>query len=121
MSTEPDDELWSAIADPSRRRLLDLLVRNGEETASSLAGQVPFSRQAVTKHLVVLEGAGLLRRHKVGREVRYRVEPGRLDDASRAMSDVAQEWDRRLDMIKLLAEAAHAQSKKRPPRDGEGA
>jgi DNA-binding transcriptional ArsR family regulator len=110
MTREPDDELWSAIADPSRRRLLDLLVRNGEETASSLAGQVPFSRQAVSKHLVVLEQVGLVRRHKVGREVRYQVEPGRLDEASRAMAGLAQEWDRRLGIIKRLAEAAHARA-----------
>jgi DNA-binding transcriptional ArsR family regulator len=111
--SEPDDELWSAVADPSRRRLLDLLVRNGQETASSLAAQVPFSRQAVTKHLVVLEQAGLLSRRKVGREVLYQVEPGRLDEASRAMAQLAQRWDRRLDTIKRLAEAAHAQSDKR--------
>ena len=54
MRTEPDDLLWSAVADPSRRRVLDLLVREGEASASALAEQVPFSRQAVSKHLVVL-------------------------------------------------------------------
>jgi len=55
MTTQADDELWSAIADPSRRRVLDLLISNGEVSASWLAGQVSFSRQAVSKHLVVLE------------------------------------------------------------------
>ena len=48
---QTDDELWSAIGDPSRRRILDLLVSNGEVSASWLAGHVPFSRQAVSKHL----------------------------------------------------------------------
>ena len=59
MTAQADDELWSAIADPSRRRVLDLVVSNGEVSASWLAGRVPFSRQAVSKHLVVLEQAGL--------------------------------------------------------------
>ena len=55
MTAQADDELWSAIADPSRRRVLDLLVSHGDVSASWLAGHVPFSRQAVSKHLVVLE------------------------------------------------------------------
>lgn len=116
MRTDDEDELWSAIADPSRRRVLDLLVRSGEATASALAGQVPFSRQAVTKHLAVLERAGLIRRHKEGREVRYQVDPNRLDDASRAMAQLAREWERRLDAIKRLAEAAYAQANEQPQR-----
>jgi DNA-binding transcriptional ArsR family regulator len=111
MRTEPDDQLWSAIADPSRRRVLDLLVRGGEASASSLADQVPFSRQAVSKHLVVLEEVGLISRRKQGREVLYRVEAARLDQATRAKAELASRWDRRLDAIKRLAEAAHAEAK----------
>jgi DNA-binding transcriptional ArsR family regulator len=107
MSTEPDDGLWAAVADPSRRRVLDLLVQKGEASASVLAGQVPFTRQAVSKHLVVLEEAGLVAHRKQGREVLYRVDVDRLDQASRAMADVAQRWDQRLAAIKRLAEAAH--------------
>src|SRR5688572_6378519 len=110
MRTEPDDDLWAAIADPSRRRVLDLLVQRGEATASSLADDVPFTRQAVSKHLVVLEEAGLVGRRKQGREVLYRVDADRLDQASRAMAEVARQWDRRLETIKRLAEAAHAQA-----------
>jgi DNA-binding transcriptional ArsR family regulator len=112
MRTEPDDELWAAIADPSRRRVLDLLVERGEASASWLAGQVPFTRQAVSKHLVVLEEAGLVGRRKQGREVLYRVDADRLDQASRAMADLAQRWDRRLATIKRLAEAAHAHAQR---------
>jgi DNA-binding transcriptional ArsR family regulator len=112
-----DDELWSAIADPSRRQVLDLLVSNGEVSASWLAGRVPFTRQAVTKHLVVLERAGLIRHRKQGREVLYQVEAGRLDQATQAMAELAAQWDRRLGMIKRLAEAAHAESKKRNAHD----
>ena len=111
MRTEPDDDLWSAIADPSRRRVLDLLINRGEATASWLAGEVPFSRQAVTKHLAVLEHVGLVSRRKQGREVRYQVDPGRLDDATKTMAQLAQDWDRRLDTIKRLAETAYARTK----------
>ncbi len=112
MTAQADDELWSAIADPSRRRVLDLLVRNGDLSASWLAGRVPISRQAVSKHLVVLEQAGLISRRKQGREVLYQVEADRLDQATRAMADLAAQWDRRLTTIKRLAEAAHAEEKK---------
>jgi len=112
MRTEPDDELWVAIADPSRRRVLDLLVQRGEATASTLADQVPFTRQAVSKHLVVLEEAGLIDRRKQGREVLFRVDADRLDQATRPMADVAREWDRRLATIKRLAEAAHAEAQR---------
>jgi ArsR family transcriptional regulator, cadmium/lead-responsive transcriptional repressor len=115
MSIEADDDLWAAIADPSRRRVLDLLVQRGEASASWLAGQVPFTRQAVSKHLVVLEEAGLVSHRKQGREVLYRVHADRLDQASRAMAEVAQRWDRRLATIKRLAEAAHAQASGRTP------
>ena len=115
MRAQADDELWSAIADPSRREVLDLLVSNGEVTASWLAGRVPFSRQAVAKHLAVLERAGLISRRKQGREVLYQVEAGRIDQATRAMAELAAQWDRRLDMIKRLAETAHAENKKRRP------
>lgn len=113
MTARIDDELWSAIGDPSRRRVLDLLVGNGEVSASWLAGQLPFSRQAVSKHLVVLEEAGLISRRKKGREVLYRVEADRLDQASRAMADLSGRWNRRLATIKRLAEAAHAEAKKK--------
>jgi DNA-binding transcriptional ArsR family regulator len=102
-----DDDLWSAIADPSRRRVLDLLVRAGAASASALADKVPFTRQAVMKHLAVLESAGLVTRSRQGREVRFAVDPQRLDEATRAMTQLAAEWDRRLQSIKRIAEVAH--------------
>jgi ArsR family transcriptional regulator, cadmium/lead-responsive transcriptional repressor len=115
MPAQADDELWSAIGDPSRRQVLDLLVSHGEVSASWLAGQVPFSRQAVSKHLVVLERSGLISRRKQGREVLYRVETRRLDQAARAMAELAAQWDRRLAAIKRLAEAAHAENQRKRP------
>jgi predicted transcriptional regulator len=50
-----DDELWSAIGDPMRRRILDLLLVDGGGTATTLGEQLPVSRQAVAKHLAVLD------------------------------------------------------------------
>jgi DNA-binding transcriptional ArsR family regulator len=115
MTAQADDELWSAIGDPSRRRVLDLLVSNGAVSASWLAGRVPFSRQAVSKHLAVLEQAGLISRRKQGKEVLYQVQPGRLDQATQAMTELATQWDRRLATIKRLAETAHAENKTEEP------
>ena len=113
MTAEPDDRLWSAIADPSRRRVLDLLVTEVEASASWLAGRVPFTRQAVSKHLVALEEAGLVTRRKQGREVLYQVDVAGLDQAARAMAGVARAWDGRLITIKRLAEATYAQTKQK--------
>jgi DNA-binding transcriptional ArsR family regulator len=117
VTVQADEELWSAIADPSRRQVLNLLVSHGAVSASWLAGRVPFSRQAVSKHLVVLERAGLISRRKQGREVLYQVEAGRLDQAARAMAELAAQWDQRLGAIKRLAEAAHAENTRRNPHD----
>ena len=112
MTTATDDELWAAVGDPSRRRVLDLIVTNGEVSASWLSHQVPFTRQAVSKHLVILEDVGLVGRRKQGREVLYHVEAGRLDEATRAMTNLAAQWDRRLATIKRLSETAHTEGRK---------
>ena len=109
MSTALADEeqLWAAVGEPSRRRLLDALLARGQATPSTLAEEMPFTRQAVSKHLAVLDRAGLVEGHRHGREVRYVVRPAHLDAASRAMARAATQWDRRLAAIKGLAEAAH--------------
>ena len=116
MNHESDDELLSAIAETSRRRVLDLLVTGGAATATKLAEEVPFTRQAVSKHLIVLEEAGLVTRRKHGRDVLFQVDDRRLDQATRAMAELASRWDHRLDAIKRLAEAAHREQKSRSSR-----
>jgi ArsR family transcriptional regulator, cadmium/lead-responsive transcriptional repressor len=70
---EEADELWAAVADPTRRRLLDALLTHGEATATALAGELPVTRQAVAKHLAVLDRAGLVDSRRNGREVLYTV------------------------------------------------
>ena len=90
----------------SRRQLLDVLLAGGPASATTLAEHVPLSRQAVSKHLAVLERVGLVGPQRAGREVRYAVEPERVDAAAQAMARVAAQWDARLPTIKRLAEAA---------------
>jgi ArsR family transcriptional regulator, cadmium/lead-responsive transcriptional repressor len=110
MSDQPDDDLWEAMADPTRRKLLDLLVAPGHATATTLTADMPVSRQAISKHLFLLQQVGLVDSHRQGREVRYEVREQRLAEATSALSDVANRWDRRLRAIKQLAEQAHAEN-----------
>src|SRR5271168_2555446 len=105
-----DDALWAAVADPTRRRVLEALLEQGEATTTTLAQGLPVTRQAVAKHLVVLDRVGLITGERRGREVRYAVRPERLDDAAEAMARVAAQWDRRLARVKRLAEAVQAES-----------
>jgi DNA-binding transcriptional ArsR family regulator len=102
-----DDELWAAVGDPSRRRVLDLLVAQGAASSSALAQELPLTRQAVAKHLTVLDRVGLIEGRRQGREVRYVVQPDRLAEASRALMAAAHQWDRRLAAIKRIAESLH--------------
>lgn len=90
------DAIFTALADPTRRRLLDQISEQGPLTATELASGYPMSRQAVVKHLSALASAGLLAGERQGRDVRYRVVAGGLDDAAAWLHDVGQRWDRRL-------------------------
>jgi DNA-binding transcriptional ArsR family regulator len=100
------DSVIVALADPTRRQLLELLAAQGEATATTLAERLPVSRQAVVKHLAVLDAAGLVSGNRIGREVRYAVRPAALDGTARWMAALAADWDRRLAAIKRAAEAA---------------
>jgi predicted transcriptional regulator len=99
-----DDDLWSAIGDPTRRRMLDLLLTEGQGTATTLSASLPVTRQAVAKHLVVLDRVGLVRSTTAGREKRYQVDEGQLARASAQLNSVSAVWDTRLARIKGLAE-----------------
>ena len=114
-----EEELWAAVGEPRRRRLLDVLLARGEATPSALAAELPFTRQAVSKHLAVLDRAGLVEGRRHGREVRYAVRPDRLDAASQAMARVATQWDRRLQAIKDLAEATYRDQRSDPQQKEE--
>jgi DNA-binding transcriptional ArsR family regulator len=98
-------EIFAALADPTRWRVLTLIAERGEATATTLAGDLPVSRVAVIKHLAVLDRAGLVEARRQGREVRYTVKPDRLTATARQLNAIAGEWDARLAAIKRLAEA----------------
>ena len=104
MRVTVDDELWSAVGDPTRRRMLDLLLVDGSGTPTSLSEQLPVTRQAVSKHLAVLDRAGLVHGAAAGREHRYRVDDTQLARAAEQLATVGSGWDGRLRRIALIAE-----------------
>ncbi|MFJ8630899.1 ArsR/SmtB family transcription factor [Streptomyces sp. NPDC093568] len=104
MSAAIDDELWSAVGDPTRRRMLDLLLTGGG-TATTLSEQLPVTRQAVAKHLGVLQRVGLVHVTPSGRERLYEVDEAQLARAVAQLSSVGASWDARLHRIKRIAEA----------------
>lgn len=106
-----DDDLWSAIGDPTRRRILDLLLVDGDGTATTLSEQLPLTRQAIAKHLDVLDRVVLVRGTHAGREKRYRVNDVQLARAAAQLSAVGSTWDARLKRIKKIAEAIQRSQK----------
>jgi predicted transcriptional regulator len=105
MSDTIDDELWSAVGDPIRRRMLDLLLIDGSGTATTLSEKLPVTRQAVAKHLGVLGRVGLVHVTPSGRERLYQVDQAQLARAVAQLSSVGATWDARLHRIKRIAEA----------------
>ena len=119
MSTKVDDDLWSAIGDPTRRRMLDLLLDEGVATATTLSGHLPVTRQAVTKHLVVLDRVGLVHGRASGREKHYRVDEDQLARAIAQLAEVGSAWDTRLRGIKRIAETIQTEkNKEKENKDG---
>ncbi len=105
MSVSIDDELWSAVGDPIRRQMLDLLLTDGSGTATTLSERLPITRQAVAKHLGVLDRVGLVHATPSGRERLYEVDEAQLARAVAQLSSVGAAWDARLRRIKRIAEA----------------
>lgn len=99
-----DDELWSAIGEPIRRQVVDRLLEDGTGTASSLSDGLPVTRQAVSKHLVVLERAGLVCSTAVGRERIYEPDEAQLARAAAQLAAVGSTWGGRLRRIARIAE-----------------
>ncbi len=97
-------DVFTALADPNRRAVLERLVLAGEGTATTLAVGLPFCRQAVVKHLAHLERAQLVQSQRRGREVRYRVTPGRLAATAHGIDAIAAGWDQTLQTLKRIAE-----------------
>jgi ArsR family transcriptional regulator, cadmium/lead-responsive transcriptional repressor len=115
-----DDALWSAVGDPTRRRMLDLLLAEDGGTATSLSARLTVTRQAVAKHLVVLDRAGLVHGVTAGREKQYHVDSAQLARAVAQLADVGATWDRRLRRIKEIAEAIQERARQQAKDQDQG-
>jgi DNA-binding transcriptional ArsR family regulator len=85
--------------------MLDLLLAEGTGTATTLSERLPVTRQAVSKHLTVLDRVGLVHVTPVGRERRYQLDEVQLERAVAQLAAVGATWDARLLRIKSIAEA----------------
>jgi DNA-binding transcriptional ArsR family regulator len=94
------DAVFFALADPTRRSVVRGLLSRESVTATELAGDLPISRQAVSKHLAALVAAGLVASSREGRETRYRLTPEPLDAASAWLGVIEAEWDARLGRLR---------------------
>ncbi len=95
--------VFAALGDETRWSILEALGE-GDASASALAGRLPVTRQAIAKHLAVLQTVGLVEAVRVGREVQYRVIGSQLSATARRLDAVGAEWERRLAMIRKIAE-----------------
>jgi DNA-binding transcriptional ArsR family regulator len=98
------DAVFFALADPTRRSVVRRLISRESVTATQLAGDLPITRQAVSKHLAALVDAGLVAGHREGRETRYRLTPGPLDAASAWLGVIEAQWDGRLERLRRHVE-----------------
>jgi DNA-binding transcriptional ArsR family regulator len=115
------DRIYGAIADPTRRAILNILA-GGDVNVGTLAGRFPISFNGVSKHVKVLEQAGLVRRSVRGREHWLRLRPAPLRDATRWLDHYREFWDTRLDALEdFLVQEKHPPGRKALGRTGRSA
>lgn len=94
------EQVFTALADPTRRAVLATLAAQGPATATDLAGRVPITRQAIAKHLALLAAAGLVTAEPgERRRVRYRLRSAPIRVAQQFLAALARDWDSRLDAL----------------------
>jgi DNA-binding transcriptional ArsR family regulator len=103
-ASAPKHDVFQAIADPTRRSLLKLLV-DQEMPVTVISGHYPMSRTAVSKHLRILAEAGLVKERKVGRETRYRLESEPLLELKQWLSFYERHWENKLAALKRYVES----------------
>jgi DNA-binding transcriptional ArsR family regulator len=108
------ETVLGALADPTRRQVLEALARYPAASASALARELPISRQMVLKHLAVLQDAGLVRSQRVGREVLFQVHSPPLVETADWLTSLAGQWDSRLADLKARAERPPSPSGEKP-------
>ena len=100
MSDPAAQQVFLALGDPTRRELLERLVRQDGQTATELATTLPISRQGVSKHLAILSDAGLVSVRQQGRDRRYSFTPGPLHLTVDWISALTRQWDQRLQALR---------------------
>ena len=95
--------IFNAIADPTRRQLMSWLATR-PATATELSERLPITRQAITKHLAVLDDARLIAKERHGRDVRYHLEAERLAAVSAWVATISARWQARLERLKKYLE-----------------
>ncbi len=95
--------MLAALSDPMRQRILERLSSEGAMSASEMAAGLPISRQAIVKHLRILERGGLVEAHNNGRSVEFSVQPERTTQAAHWLAQTAAEWEQRIDALRRLA------------------
>ncbi|HEY1297121.1 MAG TPA: metalloregulator ArsR/SmtB family transcription factor [Chloroflexota bacterium] len=96
------DAVFAALADPTRRRVLRLVAERGPTSATLLEPELPVTRQAIVKHLTVLNRAGLISGQRAGQEVRYALVSGSLDEVSDWIAEIGSHWDERLARLRQV-------------------
>src|SRR5918992_4238517 len=95
------EQVFVALADPTRRAILAALASGGPATATDLASRLPITRQAIAKHLTLLSDAGLVTAgHGERRRVRFRLQSAPMQVAQQFLAAMARDWDTRLDALK---------------------
>lgn len=92
--------LLAALADPTRRAVFERLNSEGPASASKLALELPVSRQAIAKHLSLLDSVGLVDRAEEGRQVVYSARVAPLNDVASWLEAVGDQWDQRLERLR---------------------
>lgn len=108
-----DAPIFAALADPMRRSLLVNLAEYSPKTATQLAEEFPITRQGILKHLHILEEAGLVVVHQVGRDKRYTLTPEPLTELEQWIKQLESKWDKRLLRLKTMIENENNESIKR--------
>jgi DNA-binding transcriptional ArsR family regulator len=96
--------VFSALGDRTRLRLVSRLCDRGPMSITGLSAGLPMTRQAVTKHLRVMEKAGLVRSAQTGRESVWQIDPARLVEARRHLDRISSQWDHALQRLKAFVE-----------------
>ena len=95
------EQVFAALADPTRRAILAALAAAGPATATDLAGRLPITRQAIAKHIALLADAGLVTAEPgERRRVRYRLQSAPMQVAQQFLAALARDWDSSLDALK---------------------